>query len=69
MLEAGPKSDATNDPEILAKKISDMCDAREASYCIGADGRTIGRFHPIGQKQKTDLNIPLRIGQPQSRDC
>ena len=36
MLEAGPKSDATNDPEILAKKISDMCDAREASYCIGA---------------------------------
>ena len=24
---------------------------------------TIGRFHPIAQKQKTDLNIPLGIGQ------
>ena len=41
--------------------------AREASYCIGADGRTIGRFHPIAQKQKTDLNIAsvlVRAGGP-----
>ena len=29
---------------------------------------TIGRFHPIAQKQKTDLNIPLGIGQYESRD-
>lgn len=32
-------------------------------------GRTIGRFHPIAQKQKTDLNIPLGIGQTRSRDA
>ena len=31
--------------------------------------RTIGRFHPIAQKQKTDLNIPLGIGQTGSRDA
>ena len=31
--------------------------------------RTIGRFHPIAQKQKTDLNIPRVIGQSGSRDA
>ena len=35
----------------------------------GSRERTIGRFHPIAQKQKTDLNIPLGIGQSRSRDA
>ena len=54
----------------------DMCGSRRQGPCEGGGGiplywsreHTIGRFHPIAQKQKTDLNIPLGIGQQQSRD-